>query len=777
VSRSPEWLYELLPAFVRVADYYQGEPLRTLMSVLEMEYQAVESDLDQLYENWFVETCEEWVLPYLGDLLGLRGLSGARPEVFSLRGRVGNAIAERRRKGTILGLAAAVRDGTGWAPHVVRYRDRVARSWSVEDGGAGGQAAARNLDLRRMPIARPAAPALDGPFWGAARTASVSGTAPEAAALTGGSPRPGRFTSVTLGIYLWRLQLYPVHRGAARRLPSPGARFTASPFGIDQPLFWMRPASATDDGAGGEAAGAGEGTAGEAAAGAPGGVWSDGAGVPEPLGRAQLAAALARAARRDEMSSGSGGSGGLVGAGEPSAEEPPLRVFVSPGAGEPFVEVPPAAMVAADLGGWLPPPGGARLAVDPERGRLLFAGDRPAREVRVSFAYGASGDLGGGSYPRRSSGPLDTGRGRWEGVVSRDAPPEAIPAAGPFTRPGEELIELYRSLEQALAAWIEAVATRPPGPGETIDARVRILDSAIYDVGALPLSLPPGCRRLVIEAGAGACPCLVGDLSLRAMAGADDERPDVVLSGLWIDGRVLAGGPLRLTVDHCTLKPPPAAPEAETAPQAETAPEAEAGAASPGSLAALDGAGVRRLEVIVQSSVLGPIRLPVECVGIEIADSIVDGGAGGQALSGPAAVLARCTFFGAVAVARLQAASCLFTARVEAADTDPSSGWVRFSYLPPGSSTPPCESCQPPPGRAPARGGDVRPSFTSRRYGDPGYAQLARHVPAAIAAGGEDGSEMGAFHGLYQPQRQGNLPTVIEEFVPWGCEAFVELMT
>ena len=71
----------------------------------------------------------------------------------------------------------------------------------------------------------------------------------------------------------------------------------------------------------------------------------------------------------------------------------------------------------------------------------------------------------------------------------------------------------------------------------------------------------------------------------------------------------------------------------------------------------------------------------------------------------------------------------------------------------------------------------VKPSFTSTRYGDPGYAQLTLTTPAEISAGGEDGCEMGAYHDLYQPQRRGNLPTVLEEFVPWGCEAFVEFVT
>lgn len=772
MSRAPEWLYDLLPAFIRSSDVDQGEPLRALMSVLEMEYQAIESDLDLLYENWFVETCEEWVLPYLGDLLGLRGLTGASPEVFSLRGRVGNAIAQRRRKGTLLGLAGAVRDGTGWAPHVVRYRNRVARSGSIATGDERQPPGARNIDLRRLTAdsqsSAAVTTALDGPFRGAAHTVAISGMPPdEAAAREGRSPRRGRLSPLALGIYLWRLQLYPVSRGGARRLPSPGTRFTVSPFGIDQPLFWLRPvaADASDD--------------------------ESGSGVPEALGLEAFATLLDRQARdraawRDSLighgfagaagstrSAGSAGSAGSdandgiddgeAGGDDGGSGEVPLRVHVSPGAGLPFVELPSAAMIAADLERWVfPPHAGARLAVDPQRGRLLFAEPNPVRDVRVSFGYGASADLGGGGYPHHAA-RVEAGTVRWEGVVSRDAPAEALPAKDEFALASEESVRLYRSVQDALAAWLAAVVTEP-GSHAPLDARVRILDSAIYDIGALPLALPPGCRRLVIEAGAGACPCLVGDLALRAMAGADDERPEVILSGLWIDGRVLCGGALRLRIEHCTLKPP-----------------AGGSVARPPSVSALEDVEVDHLEVAILSSIVGPIDLPQEIRGIAIADSIVDcGGAGGRpdgsaggspALRASAAVCARTTVFGAVSVGQLWAASCLFTGRVEAAD--PSEGGVRFSYLPPGSSTGQRESCQPQPGAAEA----VKPSFTSTRYGDPGYAQLTLTTPAEISAGGEDGCEMGAYHDLYQPQRRGNLPTVLEEFVPWGCEAFVEFVT
>ena len=40
------------------------------LSVISEQVNLVEDDIAQLYENWFIETCEDWVVPYIGDLVG-----------------------------------------------------------------------------------------------------------------------------------------------------------------------------------------------------------------------------------------------------------------------------------------------------------------------------------------------------------------------------------------------------------------------------------------------------------------------------------------------------------------------------------------------------------------------------------------------------------------------------------------------------------------------------------------------------------------------------------
>ena len=90
----PDRLYNLLPAVYRVADANQGNVLQALVAVLQQEFQALQDDIDQLYENWFIETCDEWVVPYIGDLLGVQGLiPTAGGAAFTQRAIVANTLA------------------------------------------------------------------------------------------------------------------------------------------------------------------------------------------------------------------------------------------------------------------------------------------------------------------------------------------------------------------------------------------------------------------------------------------------------------------------------------------------------------------------------------------------------------------------------------------------------------------------------------------------------------------------------------------------------------
>ena len=60
-----ERLYELLPAIYRIRDAENGEPLHALLTIMGDELARIEDDIAGLYDDWFIETCAEWVVPYI----------------------------------------------------------------------------------------------------------------------------------------------------------------------------------------------------------------------------------------------------------------------------------------------------------------------------------------------------------------------------------------------------------------------------------------------------------------------------------------------------------------------------------------------------------------------------------------------------------------------------------------------------------------------------------------------------------------------------------------
>ncbi len=218
---SSERLYELLPAIYRLRDADQGYPLRDLIELMAREGRVVEADLAALYDNWFVESCADWVVPYIGDLLAIVPLADTG---FSPRAEVANTLGYRRRKGTAALLEQLARDVTGWPARVVEHFERLATtqylnhtrphnlSWtSLGDANA--------LEL----LTRPS----DGPFERVTHTAEVRRIA----------PRRGRYNIHEVAIHLFRLGAYPLTRVPARAVDGSGRRFTFSPLGNDAPLF------------------------------------------------------------------------------------------------------------------------------------------------------------------------------------------------------------------------------------------------------------------------------------------------------------------------------------------------------------------------------------------------------------------------------------------------------------------------------------------------------------------------------------------------------------
>ncbi len=353
---TPERLYELLPAVYRQRDAELGYPLRDLVADLAGQAMVVEADIARLYESWFIETCDPWVVPYIGDLIGVRGTP---PAGLEQRAEVANTLAYRRRKGTLAALEGLARDVSGWPARAVEFFELLEATQFLNHLRPH---CLRTPDLRQVePLEH-----LGGPFETAAHTVDVR------------QMTRGRYNISNLGIYLWRLTAYPLSWVTPWRVdPSlvssppmssppmssppagPPHRYTFNPIGLDEPLF-TNPITEADRFA----------LAAEI-------------NVPAPIRRRALAA-------RPDLYYGQ------------SLEVRAWGLPASPPDDGPRV-LPAAAIVACDLSDWNRPVCCGKVAIDPVLGRLAFANDLQPTAVEVRYAYGFSAGLGGGPYERQAS--------------------------------------------------------------------------------------------------------------------------------------------------------------------------------------------------------------------------------------------------------------------------------------------------------------------------------------------------------------------------------------
>ncbi len=173
MSLDADSLYRLLPAVYRVRDCAaRASRCARLLGVIARELGALEEDLEQLYDDQFIETCAEWVAPYIGELIGYRPLHGVAPRISSPRADVANTIAFRRRKGTALMLEELAHDVTDWPARVVEFFEQLATTQYMNHVRLHAPATAAVRSQARCST-------VDGPFNRVAHTAEMR--RPEAA--------------------------------------------------------------------------------------------------------------------------------------------------------------------------------------------------------------------------------------------------------------------------------------------------------------------------------------------------------------------------------------------------------------------------------------------------------------------------------------------------------------------------------------------------------------------------------------------------------------------
>ena len=147
-----ERLWQLLPAVYRTADTDSlgaPGPLRELLNRIGAQVAVVRRSMDRLWADQSIETCDDWVIPYIGDLLGTNLVSNL--DARAQRLDVAKTIHYRRRKGTVQILEELALDVTGWTAHVVEGFRRLGRTRHGLDPAVGPaafpQASAADVDL------------------------------------------------------------------------------------------------------------------------------------------------------------------------------------------------------------------------------------------------------------------------------------------------------------------------------------------------------------------------------------------------------------------------------------------------------------------------------------------------------------------------------------------------------------------------------------------------------------------------------------------------------
>lgn len=232
MSFDAETLYRLLPSVHRIRDAEQGYPLRQLIEIIADQVAVLEEELEKLCDNQFVETAAPWVLPYLGDLLGLRGLGvGGGSEPFAPRAEVANTIAYRRRKGTAAMLEQLARDIMDRPAAAVEFWSRLAVTQHVNHVRPENIAWASLRDAGKLEF-------ISTPFESANRTVEVRRV----------EPGLGKWNIPNVGLLVWRLRDYCRTRSPltpAQVGSSTGTHFHFHPLGFDVHLC-ARPETETD---------------------------------------------------------------------------------------------------------------------------------------------------------------------------------------------------------------------------------------------------------------------------------------------------------------------------------------------------------------------------------------------------------------------------------------------------------------------------------------------------------------------------------------------------
>jgi hypothetical protein len=719
-------LYDLLPAVHRMRDADRGYPLRALLRVIAEQLNLVDADIAQLYENWFIETCQDWVVPYIGALVGYTPLletgepaavqgsrALTRERILISRREVANTVRTRRRKGTLAVLEQLAAAVGGWPARAVEFYRLLSFTQNINylqlDRG-------RTIDLRDGDALED----LGGPFEETAHTVDMR--------CIKAAHFPERYNLPNVGVFAWRLKTYSVTQAPAYCLEeeSPNC-FLFNALGCDTPLYNRSRANPA-----------------------------------EPPGKLDLPT---RISRRDLQSFETNEAGETVSSGIPLYYGDGLSFAIW--VGSPRKLLPAKSLVVADLKDWTYRPLPDQVAVDPQLGRIAFPPSQAKRQkVWVSYNYGFSADIGGGEYNRILSQP----------------PVYNLYLVGEnevFTRIGAALAQWQKDASENAVIEITdcGIYVEPINvslkPGQTLQLRASSGKRPIIRLLNWETSLPDALS-------------VTGEPD----PNNSEPSSWFTLDGIIVTGRGIdvQGEVAGVVIRHSTLVPGwgincDCEPDHPTEPSLELDNAPNCVRIEHSIIGAIQ---VNRDEVkedlcriYISDSIVDAIRSGTVAVGapeklcayavLQVRRSTIFGQVQVQAIE----LGENSIFMGLVRVCRRQQGCMRFcyvppgsrTPRRYECQPDLVQNAVLALVKRDGLSSTERDSLLL------SERLRVEPEFNSIRYGTPAYCQLADACAAEITTGADDQSEMGVFHDLYQPQRTANLRLRLDEYTPAGMSA------
>ena len=817
-------LFERLPEIYRIKDAEQAPPdqLRSYLAVVEEAFGAIHENIDALYHDLFIEHCDEWVIPYIGDLMGTTALKG---EAWTLRADVADTIPLRRRKGTLGAIELLTFNLTEWGVHCVELLENMVWNQHLnhqrpDDGGRppyrDGRPGSANPAMTRQTVIRggtvtlrdPAMLALlNTPFDPFAHVADIQPPA-------GGGIR---YNLPNVAIFLWRLAAYrirvsrPVPKGVKVIGPLRAVRFSINP--VDRPYLANNEKDrepvrlfntnlvALDDATRTGLDALNRNTR------VPSISLIDEVPGPIPVERLTAGAAAGVPEKYFSVETYGAGSPDLVGL---DLSDVGLQLHLPEGVfpGELFPPAPgqPATwkVRGANLCDWenglQPPLADREIAIDPVIGRLVVGVKTQGRanalvaDLRVTYTYGAVGPVGAhpisrGPLPKELTIPAANVRQ----VDARKDAKGLLKALKDIHQPGEPIvIEIHDSLTHVLDLTDPLLTNEKMTEGGSLSLvlnRPLVIRAADDQRPIIELAQPLRFRPLNVVSP-------TNNAQEQHDFDAVMETLLVRLEGLYLtrgaafppnpgahDEPLVARAAVNsLELINCTLDPVGYRSIHGDRQAAMVSMRLDE---SYGFTKAKERAAFNQIpEIVVQRSITGPLLIDT-VYSLDLADSIVDArqgvddGADKFAVSsatgdpakswGPPTHVAGVTIFGRMRVDRVGGDGGIWVHALEAHDNQ--KGCVKFSYFSGEAADrlPQNHGC--------VKGTNAPLRFRSEIFGEPAYGQLAQSADERIRERGPHDDAMGAFGFLREAHKWRNLQIRFREFMPVGVRPLLIAVT